>query len=115
MKIFTDSVGFAEKLLGKDRDWKTERKPIEDEHSDIRTLIERLIPGEQLYFGEIDSGEFWKYILLVEKAPESQYDGLIRFAQSDVKFPDGILCLLTKGAGFTDSRTDPGRVFRGTF
>jgi biotin-[acetyl-CoA-carboxylase] ligase BirA-like protein len=113
MKIFTDSVCFAERLLGKDRDWKTERQPVEDEHSDIRTLIESLIPGEHLYSVEIDSRGFWKYILLVEKAPESQYDVLIRLAQRGVKFPDGILCLADEGSGFHGFKNRPWKSLSG--
>ena len=44
MKVYTDSIDFAERLLGKDRDWKTERQTVEDEHSDIRTLLRALFP-----------------------------------------------------------------------
>ena len=100
MRVFTDSVGFAEKLLGKDLDWKTERKTDEGQNGDIRILIESLIPGEPIYSVEIDSRGFWKYILLVEKAPESQYDVLIRLVQDDWELPDGVLCIADQGSGF---------------
>jgi len=107
MRVFTDSVGFAEKLFGKDLAWKTERKPNEGRPGDIRILVKSLIPGELIYSVEIGSRGFWKYILLVEKAPESQYDVLIRLAQSDLELPDGILCLADEGSGFHGFKNRP--------
>ena len=98
MIVYTDSIEYAEQVLSAELSWKTASPASVD--GDVVSLVANLFHTSSVAVGTIDWDYIWKYLFIVEYAPESQYDLLIKLSQKDVQFPDGILCLAGSGSNF---------------
>ena len=56
-------------------------------------IIPLFFPGGTPLGTDLDLGSSWQYLFIVETAPESQYDLLIKLARDKVQVPHALLCL----------------------
>ncbi|MDA3844864.1 MAG: biotin--[acetyl-CoA-carboxylase] ligase [Candidatus Kapabacteria bacterium] len=97
MKIYTDSIEFAEKYIDP-ADWS--KIKTNDIQSELIDFGRGLFTSDIIFEAEIDFIEGINYLFLVDYAPESQYDALIKFAHNNKTLPDGIVCLAGSGKKF---------------
>ena len=102
MKIFTDSVLFAEKLISPCQEWQAADLPDQDEG--LSVLVDGFFPGQSVYKNVVDASPDWAHALLVAEAPSSQFDMLIEFTRTHPDIPSGIICLAGTGRGFHGQR-----------
>ena len=118
MIVLTDSVAFAENLLGGPANWK--KVDYFPQNPPLRTLAERLFPSGSLFSAKIRSDQYWQYCFYVEQAAESQFDLLAEPSLESRNLPHGILCCAGSGTGFHGQNnrpwiTLPGNVHLTTF
>ncbi|MCK5741325.1 MAG: hypothetical protein KAH48_03835, partial [Chlorobi bacterium] len=97
MKIYTDSTEFAEKYIDP-CEWS--KIDVNDIQSGLKEFGKSLFTSDTIFEAEIDFVEGVNYLFLVDFAPESQYDALIKFARNNKSLPDGIVCLAGSGKKF---------------
>ncbi len=98
MIVVTDSLDYAHKILGDDINWGAPAPDINS--SNLSQLVQKLYPGREAHSTEIECEGIWRYLLIVEKAPVSQYDIVIDLCQQNVELPHGTLCLAGSGEKF---------------
>jgi BirA family biotin operon repressor/biotin-[acetyl-CoA-carboxylase] ligase len=98
MKVFTDSVLFAEKLIFPLQDWRGAE--FSDQNASLPILVDRLFSGQSVYQNIADASDEWTHVFLVTEAPSSQFDLLIEFTRTHPNIPGGIVCLAGTGHGF---------------
>lgn len=98
MKIFTDNIYFAKNFLQKEPYWQ--KCKFSDFDENITLLLLELFGAKKVFFGEIQSENIWQYLMLVDYAPNSQYDILINLSRQSLNLPNGILCMAGSGNKF---------------
>ena len=98
MKVYTDSISCAEKILGENPGWR--ESSLHSENSDIQILSKNLYSEEAISECEVHFHSLWKYLFLVKSAAGSQYDVLRKLTQKENSLPGGILCMAESGKGF---------------
>lgn len=98
MLVFTDSIDFAEHIIGGEQRWFP-ATPAEFDRSSA-LLAGRLVSGNMLYFTYTDFPGDWNYLFIVEYAEESQYDAVISLAQYFSSLPESLLCIAGRGNRF---------------
>jgi len=102
MKIFTDSVLFAESLIAPLQEWKP--ADFSDQDPSLSTLTNRLFAGQSVYQNVAEAGENWTHAFLISEAPSSQFDVLVEFTQTHPEMPGGIISLAGSGHSFHGQR-----------
>jgi BirA family biotin operon repressor/biotin-[acetyl-CoA-carboxylase] ligase len=102
MKIFTDSVLFAEKWITPLKEWRG--ADFSDQDKDLSNLVNELFPGQSVYKNLSDASPEWTHAFLVTEAPISQFDLLTEFSQVHPQLSVGIICLAGTGHGFHGQR-----------
>jgi BirA family biotin operon repressor/biotin-[acetyl-CoA-carboxylase] ligase len=98
MLVYTDSVDFAQIVLGRSADlWSA---PASEPADDLRSLIESAYGARQIRESVVNGGSGWPYLLLVEVAERSHYDLLIELCRAGARLPDRVLCLAGAGERF---------------
>jgi len=98
MKIYTNSINCAEKLLPDDNYiWQTHRN---NQDIDINGISNELFGDIDLKTSELSSNLIFKNIFIVDIASRSQYDILIEAAQKNIMIPHGTICLACCGENF---------------
>ena len=118
MKIFTDNIYFAKNYLQNEPYWRSCNISEFDEN--IRLLLLELFGVKKVFWGEVKSTSMWQYFLLIDYAPNSQYDILINLSRESSNLPDGILCVAGSGNkfhGFKNRRWEslPGNIHLSAF
>lgn len=98
MRVYTDSIQYAEKLLGVALAWN--RPETEKKNSGLVHILNLLFQKNRFFQCDVKSTPLWKYLVITGSASESQYDVLVRLTQDNVKIPDGTICLAAEGSGF---------------
>ncbi len=96
MIIYTDNVKYAEQVLSPGLPWKAASSVSVG--GEIERLIGDLFNTSSLAVCTVNWNQVWKYLFIVESAPESQYDILIKHSQNEKKLPGGILSLAGSGS-----------------
>lgn len=96
MIVYTDSIEYAEQVLSPGLSWKTVSPA--SVNKEVEKLYADLYHTDSIAVCTIDWNQVWKYLFIVKSAPESQYDTLIRLAQTEKQLPDSILCLAGSGS-----------------
>lgn len=102
MKVFTDSVLFAEKLIAPQQEWQPADFPDQDESLSI--LVKGLFSGQSVHQNFSDASPEWTHAFIVTEAPSSQFDLLIELTRSYPEMSGGIICLAGTGHGFHGQR-----------
>ena len=102
MKVFTDSVQFAESLIAPVKEWEPADFSVQDER--LSVLVDRLYSEQSVYQNVASADGVWTYAFFVSEAPFSQYDALVEFIQAHPEIPGGIVCLAGTGQGFHGQR-----------
>jgi len=102
MRVFTDSVLFAESLIAPVQEWKP--ADFSDQDARLSLLMERLYSEQSVYQNVANADGDWTYAFLVSEALSSQYDVLVEFTQAHPDIPGGIVCLAGTGHGFHGQR-----------
>ncbi len=105
MKVFTDSVLFAESLISPLEEWKS--ADISGLDTSLSTLRETLFSEQTVYQNVANADDNWTHAFLVSEAPSSQFDVLVEFTQANPEMPGGIICLAGTGHGFHGQRKRP--------
>ncbi|MBU2573169.1 MAG: hypothetical protein KKH28_03735 [Elusimicrobia bacterium] len=100
MKILTDSPAFAEKLIGPLQAGCLPAAGDAPSGDPVRALADRLLGKWNIYRSGADFHPLWKYLLIAERAPGSQFDDLIGIIRERPGLPGGILALAGSGTGF---------------
>ena len=96
MIVYTDNIEYAEQVLSPGLSWKTvSPKSVNGE---VGGVVANLFHTDSIAVCTIDWNQVWNYLFIVKSAPDSQYDTLIRLAQTEKQLPDGILCLAGSGS-----------------
>ncbi len=96
MIVYTDSIEYAEQVLSPGLSWKTvSPKSVNGE---VGGVVANLFHTDSIAACTIDWNQVWNYLFIVKSAPDSQYDTLIRLAQTEKQLPNGILCLAGSGS-----------------
>ena len=111
MQVITDSIGYAEKLLERELNWK--KDPGSEGSLEIAVIGRSLFGDKRLFWCGVESGPLWQYLFVAETSPESQYDALVRLARQKVKLPDGLLCMAATGSGFHGFKKRPWKSLAG--
>ncbi|HWR83779.1 MAG TPA: hypothetical protein VN285_10775 [Candidatus Deferrimicrobium sp.] len=96
MNVYCDDSDYAAELGLATQPWQAVVAASAEE--EIRPLISGLFRSDQLLRSGIGTKSFWKYLLAVKTASESQFDALIRISQSESSLPNGILTLAGSGS-----------------
>ncbi len=96
MIIYTDNIEYAGQVLSPGLSWE----PVSPTSikGETKELAANLFHASAVAVSTIDWNYIWKYLFIVKYAPESQYDVLIRLAQTARQLPNGILCLAGSGS-----------------
>lgn len=103
MKIYTDDPAFGDSLLDPAPEWRAVSHA--DVDPPLRFLAGRLFPSTAALKIASRPHPFWNYLLIVKRAPQSQFDLLIECARANPRLPGGILCIADTGDrlhGFRD-------------
>jgi len=111
MQVITDSIGYAEKLLERELNWK--KDPGSGGSLEIAVIGRSLFGDKRLFRCGVESGPLWQYLFVAETSPESQYDALVRLARQKVKLLDGLLCTAATGSGFHGFKKRPWKSLAG--
>jgi biotin-[acetyl-CoA-carboxylase] ligase BirA-like protein len=105
MKVFTDSVLFAERLIAPTQEWT----PVDfsDQDARLSSLMGRLFSEQSVYQNVTPADDDWTHAFFICEAPSSQYDALIECTQAHPEIPGGIVCLAGSGHGFHGQRKRP--------
>lgn len=96
MIVYTDSIEYAEQVLSPGLSWKT--VPPASVNGEVGGVVANLFHTDSITACTIDWDQVWNYLFIVKSAPDSQYDTLIKLAQTEKQLPDGILCLAGSGS-----------------
>ena len=105
MLVYTDNTDYADSVLDEKPNWRKTRQ--QGLNKNIQPLAAELIRNNAFYRGEINRPGNWKHLFILEFAPVSQYDILIRISRSEAELPDGILCLAETGENFHGYKNRP--------
>jgi biotin-[acetyl-CoA-carboxylase] ligase BirA-like protein len=105
MIVYTDSPGYAERVLQPGISWDC--IPAKSVTSGAREVLPHFFHAESLAVCTLDRGPLWHYLFIAETAVESQYDLLVRLAQSRTRVPHGLLCLAGAGSRMHGFRGRP--------
>jgi biotin-[acetyl-CoA-carboxylase] ligase BirA-like protein len=111
MKIFTDSVLFAETLITPLQEWKP--VAFSDQDPSVSVLMDKLFSEQTVYQNEAHAGKYWTRAFFVSEAPASQFDVLVEFNQDYPEVNEGIICLAGTGHGFHGQRKRHWATFEG--
>jgi BirA family biotin operon repressor/biotin-[acetyl-CoA-carboxylase] ligase len=73
----------------------------------LQQLARKLYGERSLRSTRLKPDKFWQHLLLVDQAPVSQYDTVIRLCQDNIDLPHGLLCLAGSGEKFHGLRNRP--------
>jgi len=96
MIVYTDSIKYAEQVLSPGLSWKS--VPPKSVNGEVGGVVANLFHTDSITACTVDWNQVWNYLFVVKSSPESQYDTLIRLAQTEKQLPDGILCLAGSGS-----------------
>ena len=105
MIVYADSLEYAAKILPGESDWQEGNRNTLSPN--LQLLTENLYHDRVFHRAEIKSDGIWKYLFIIEEAPSSHYDLMIKFAEENVDLPHGILCLAGTSAGLHGQRSRP--------
>jgi BirA family biotin operon repressor/biotin-[acetyl-CoA-carboxylase] ligase len=98
MRIYTDSIPFAEHILPQiTGQWSS---VASDSEIHPPALREKLYNGRFVFSSTLGSDWTWDQVFVVESAPQSQYDLLIEICRAGETLPEGILCVAGEGDKF---------------
>jgi biotin-[acetyl-CoA-carboxylase] ligase BirA-like protein len=86
------------------RDWLRHDRSL---HPELQSLIGRVFGDVPLRETEVESLPLWEHILLIESAPQSQFDLLIELGREGRLPPRGVVCVAGEGRGFHGMRNRP--------
>ena len=98
MMVVTDSLDFAGQLIGAHLAWSSPPENIAD--PGLVPLTDRLYGDRKTHMAEAPGDSLWCRLMIVEKAPVSQYDVVVDLCQNNVELPHGLLCLAGSGDKF---------------
>ena len=105
MKVCTDSIEYAAKILKSDINWqKGEKNTLSP---NLRLLADNLYHDRTCYYTEIGTGKNWSHLFIVEEAPSSHYDLMVKFGSENVDLPHGLLCLAGASGRLHGQRSRP--------
>ena len=105
MRVLADNPEYANQLLGDQMKWTEDSSsPCE---AGLRLLLSRLFSKKRFYRSEQSSDLVWNDLLVVESAPESQYDILVELSQKHITLPDALLCVAGTGKRFHGFKNRP--------
>ena len=102
MIVLTESEQFANQLLDVESEWR--QPPVDTGEQGINQLIEKLFADRPVYSAELQVDGRFDYMLIAEKAEQSQYDIAIDLCRQGVSLPDRTICLAGSGANFHGQR-----------
>jgi BirA family biotin operon repressor/biotin-[acetyl-CoA-carboxylase] ligase len=105
MIVYTDSIDYAARTLPGAVNW--DRAPSAFADRNLKILIDNLYHNRPFRRTVIYTPYRWKYLFMVEKAPSSHFDLLVRLGREGVALPDGILCLAGSGGKFHGQHSRP--------
>ena len=98
MLIFTDNPDFSEQIHSS----ITQMRPVE--HSsfpeNLQQIRQELYSEKDIFVGDSETNQSFKYFFISEHVSFSQYDMLLRFANLNYRFQDNILCFAGSGNNF---------------
>lgn len=98
MLAYTDSVDYAQTVLGQSEDlWSV---PTSEVPADLRGLLHNVYGTRDVRESTVISGARWQHLLLVQVAERSHYDLLIELGRAGLRLPDRVLCLAGAGERF---------------
>jgi len=95
MIVYTDHIEFAEKIIGQKIEWEAFDQP--GSANGLKRLQEILFEKRRILKGYCDRPGLWRHMLIVKKAPQSQYDTVVDLCRNNISLPDGLLCLAGHG------------------
>lgn len=105
MIVYTDSIDYAEQVLSPGLSWKTVSPA--SVNKEVEKLYADLYHVDSIAVSTIGWNRVWKYLFIVKSAPDSQYNILIKLAQTETELPDGILCLVGSGSKLRGFKNRP--------
>jgi len=96
--VYTDNTELAESYLLEKPTWGGISP--EDKRGSEGILIEKIFLNRTAYKGKIAQESIWKYLLITEYSPFSQYDKFLEMIREKIDLPNGILCLADSGDKF---------------
>ncbi|HDL02921.1 MAG TPA: hypothetical protein ENH25_02170 [candidate division Zixibacteria bacterium] len=98
MKVYTDNINFAQKLLKKSiAPELIDSKSIK---SEFHPLFNRLFGSGNIYFCEVESLPIWTNLFIIQHAALSHYDLVSEFCRDNKPIPDGSLFMAGAGERF---------------
>jgi len=102
VKVYTDSLEFAGKILGALLDWKPASgapgEPLEGR------VLEAFYGDRPVQTARLEGGDPWAGLVMVGSAPRSHLDTIGALSAGGAALPDGLLCLAASGRGFRGQR-----------
>lgn len=111
MIVYTDDRDYAERIFPGREPWFPHDTRTADANLD--ELKKRLFPTEGVYSRAFDLRGRWTHAFVVKRAPSSHYDHLVELSQTDIRLPDGTLCLAGSGRKFHGQRQRPWTAIEG--
>jgi len=105
MQVFTDSLRLAERLLQVAPRWRwcseAERPGF------LRPVLDRFFGEQRVAESDVAGWEGWGHLVVVEDAPESQFDALAALLEGGFRPPGPLLCVAGQGRGFHGFKQRP--------
>ncbi|MCP4568884.1 MAG: biotin--[acetyl-CoA-carboxylase] ligase [FCB group bacterium] len=105
MIVYTDSIEYAAKILPGEIDWQASDKTTLSPN--LQLLAGNIFHDRARYQAEIKTAGIWQYLFIIEEAPSSHYDLMIKFGEENVDLPHGILCLAGSSGKLHGQRARP--------
>ncbi len=112
MHPMSDHPGRASPLLSAISVWS--RTPKAELAPEARRVWEGFGTGDDPWLAGVAAGaEPWPPLVIIDDAPDSQFDRAVRMLQAGTDLPDGLICLALAGSGFRGQRGRPWTALRG--
>lgn len=102
MKILTNNKRYSQKLFPASSGYEV--MFLKTSQQEMYPLLQDIFQQQPVYQTSVSEQLFWKYALITQHAPSSQFQTLINSIQKNDNLTGGIFCLADSGQGFTGYR-----------
>jgi BirA family biotin operon repressor/biotin-[acetyl-CoA-carboxylase] ligase len=95
MIAYADSPDYAAKILGGNLNWSSSPTGFAD--PGLAELSAHFFQNRSIHSTEFNINDQWRYLFMLEKAKQSQYDVVVDLCKQNVELPEGVLCLAGSG------------------